>query len=164
MKPSGQVQTHPLARFSIPQNSSASTLQGLEVFLQPASSDISPQSSSPLHCRVLWIQRPERNQRQKCFYCTLLKFLKYDRVTVVLVKDLVRSLVTLELRGWVVNDSQLLPHQTVALFKRLVELFLLLCFLSLAGLRSEWTSNNNSTFSWSSFFPRVSIKSDVLVP
>lgn len=45
--------THPLARSSIPQNSSTSCLQGLGTFLQPTSSDMSPQSSSPLHCRVL---------------------------------------------------------------------------------------------------------------
>lgn len=51
--------THPLARFSIPQYSSTCCLQGLETFLQPTSSDMSPQSSSPLHCRVLGIQRPE---------------------------------------------------------------------------------------------------------
>lgn len=50
--------THPLARFSIPQYSSTSCLQGLETLLQPTSSDMSPQSSSPLHCRVLGIQRP----------------------------------------------------------------------------------------------------------
>lgn len=49
---------HPLARFSMPQYSSASSLQGGEVALQPTSSDMSPQSSSPLHCRVLGMQRP----------------------------------------------------------------------------------------------------------
>lgn len=52
------VAAHPLARFSIPQYSSVSSLQGLEVFPQPTSSDMSPQSSSPLHCRVLGMQRP----------------------------------------------------------------------------------------------------------
>lgn len=51
--------THPLARFSIPQYSSTSSLQGLGRLGQPTSSDMSPQSSSPLHCSVLWIQRPD---------------------------------------------------------------------------------------------------------
>lgn len=58
LQPNSNV-THPLARFSIPQYSSASCLQGLETVLQPTSSDMSPQSSSPLHCSVLGIQRPE---------------------------------------------------------------------------------------------------------
>lgn len=56
---------HPLARFSIPQYSSASSLQGDEVLLQPTSSDMSPQSSSPLHCRVRWMQRPEREEEER---------------------------------------------------------------------------------------------------
>lgn len=59
--------THPLARFSIPQYSSTSSLQGLEVVLQPASSDMSPQSSSPLHWRVLGIQRPEGGGKTLAF-------------------------------------------------------------------------------------------------
>lgn len=53
---------HPLARSSTPQYSSAVHLQGLETFLQPTSSELSPQSSSPLHRSVLGIQRPERNR------------------------------------------------------------------------------------------------------
>lgn len=55
--------SHPLARFSIPQYSSASCLQGLGTSLQPISSDMSPQSSSPLHFRVLWTHRPGGQDR-----------------------------------------------------------------------------------------------------
>ncbi len=72
LKTNGNV-THPFARFSIPQYSSASSLQGLEVLLQPASSDMSPQSSSPLHWRVLWIQRPDGEEERLALCSGLLQ-------------------------------------------------------------------------------------------
>lgn len=89
--------THPLARFSIPQYSSTSCLQGLETLLQPTSSDMSPQSSSPLHCRVRGIQRPEGNDVGR-------HSLTHDRIYNLTWRK-IKSYWEVESTGWMLNMS-----------------------------------------------------------